>query len=125
MWSLVGNVATIFALALFDKLFSSTRARWFSVHAFANLLVVITGFRAAIATLSDPIHALDANVYNDSSIFGTGTPWPTIITNSVHAYHMIAFKLTAADYFHHLLFIPTGACIISISGSFMWLPPHM
>ena len=109
-WSLVANVIVIVILAVFDKLCSSNQARWFSVHAFANLLVVLSGARAAFATLAYPIHALDAKIYNDASIFGTGTPWPTIITNSVHVYHMLAFKLNSADYFHHLMFIPTGRC---------------
>lgn len=106
-WSVVANVIVIALLFAFDKLFSSSQARWFSVHAFANFLVVITGFNAVIATLTDPIYALNADKYADSSVFGTGTPWPTIITNSVHIYHMLAFDLTSGDYFHHLLFIPT------------------
>jgi hypothetical protein len=77
------------------------------VHAFANLLVVISALRATVATLLDPIHAFDNSIYEDTGFFGTGTPWPNIIVNSVHIYHMLAFKLTRADYFHHLLFVPT------------------
>jgi len=106
-WSLLANCIVLVILAAFDKFFSSNRARWFSVHAFANLLVVLTGIRPTIATLLDPLDAMDDRVYNDSSIFGTASPWPTIITNSVHVYHMLAFKLTGSDYFHHLMFIPT------------------
>jgi len=107
MWSLVANGIVIMLLGIFDKCFSSKQARWFSVHAFANLLVVLTGLRATWTTLLDPAEAMNADKYMDSSVFGNATPWPTIITNSVHIYHMLAFNLTSGDYFHHLLFIPT------------------
>ena len=34
--------------------------------------------------------------------------WPLTIINAVHVYHMVGgFRLTGADYFHHLVFIPT------------------
>lgn len=111
MWSLVANCIVIVLLATFDKFFSSSKARWFSVHAFANLMVVLAGARATWTTLTDPINAMDGEKYSDVSVFGAGTPWPTIITNSVHIYHMLAFKLTSGDYFHHLLFIPTVGLI--------------
>lgn len=106
-WSPVANVIVIVALALFDRLFSSSRCRWFSVHAFANFLVCLSALRATLATLADPLHAMDSSAHDDSGFFGSGSPWPLIIINSVHLYHMLAFKLTNADYFHHLLFIPT------------------
>jgi hypothetical protein len=107
-WSPVGNVIAIFVLMLFDyTVGSKTKARWFAVHAFANALVCLAGARAFFTTLYDPLHALDSEKYSDTSFFGTGTPWPLIIINACHLYHMIGFKLTAADYFHHLLFVPT------------------
>ena len=47
-------------------------------------------------------------MYNDTSLFGTASAWPLTISNAVHVYHMVGgFDLTPADYFHHLLFIPT------------------
>ena len=45
--------------------------------------------------------------YNDSSFFGTGTPWPILIVNAIHIYHMVAFHLSKADYFHHMVFALT------------------
>jgi len=85
-------------------------ARWFFVHSFANLLVCITSLASIRAVFDDPVHALDADVFNDASLFGNSSPWPLTIINSVHIYHMIGgFRLSGADYFHHLVFIPTIA----------------
>jgi len=57
--------------------------------------------------LYDPINAMDSAYHTDRSMFGTASPWPLTIINSVHVYHMLGgFSLTSADYFHHLLFIP-------------------
>lgn len=84
-----------------------TITRWFLVHAFANLCVVVTGLRPLWATMTDPQHAGDATVYPDDSAFGASSAWPLTYINSVHIYHMVGgFKLAGADYFHHLLFVP-------------------
>jgi len=83
-------------------------ARWFLVHSFANVLVVAASVGSCLAVLLDPVHAMDACAHPDTSFFGSGSHWPLTLINSVHVYHMVGgFKLSAADYFHHLLFIPT------------------
>jgi len=83
-------------------------ARWFFVHALANALVVGASINSCIAVLRDPIHAMDACAHPDTSFFGSGSQWPLTLINSVHIYHMVGgFTLSSADYFHHLLFIPT------------------
>jgi len=85
-------------------------ARWFFIHSFANALVCIAAISSIRAVLDDPPHALDGSVHTDLSFFGAGSRWPLTIINSVHVYHMIGgFALSPADYFHHLLFIPTIA----------------
>ena len=77
-------------------------------HAFGNLLVCITAAPSVWATLTDPAQAMDARVFTDRSLFGTASRWPLVIINSLHLYHMAAWtKLNAAEYFHHLVFIPT------------------
>jgi hypothetical protein len=84
-----------------------TAARWFFIHALANLLVVITAAYPLFVAMTDPQHALDAEKYSDTSFFGCASSWPLTIINSVHVYHMIGgFALSGGDYFHHLLFIP-------------------
>jgi len=81
--------------------------RWFFLHSLANAFVVATSISAMRAVVSDPTHALDGIRYADNSLFGNASPWPLTIINSVHVYHMLGgCKLSAADYFHHLLFIP-------------------
>ena len=102
-----GNIIIMIVLFVFDKLFAPTKARWFSVHAFGNLLAVISAFYATYCTLADPAEAMSSLKYNDSSLFGNATPWPIIIVNAIHVYHMVAFKLSSADYFHHLVFAAT------------------
>ena len=83
-------------------------ARWFFVHSFANLLVVIMSMKSIWAVLKDPLHAMDIETYPDRSFRSPATRWPLTIINSVHIYHMIGgFRLSGDDYFHHLVFIPT------------------
>jgi hypothetical protein len=82
--------------------------RWFFLHSLANLGVCLTALHSMRTVLSDPVHALDGGKYVDDSMFGVASSWPLTIINSVHVYHMLGgFKLSAADYFHHLVFIPT------------------
>ena len=87
---------------------SSTR--WFFLHALANLFVCATALTSIYVVLTDPVHALDGRPgrHTDRSLFGDASVWPLTIINSVHVYHMVGgFGLSSADYFHHLLFIPT------------------
>ena len=111
MYTFVGNMLVMLILFAFDKIFAPPTARWFSIHAFGNLLAVITATYATYCTLADPAEAMSSLKYNDSSLFGNATPWPIIIVNAIHVYHMVAFKLSSADYFHHLVFAATmGKC---------------
>ena len=81
------------------------RGRWFSVHAFANLLVTITALPGVIATLVDPHNGGDSTVYIEGTIYEPFTPasiYPICMIVAVHFYHMVAFPdLTKSDWFHH------------------------
>jgi len=126
----MNNIAVLIGLLCFDKLLltpwlsargkNSPAARWFFLHSFANVLVCITAFNSMRTVLNDPFHAMDNARYGDTSLFGASSVWPLTIINSVHVYHMIGgFALGQADYFHHLLFIPT----LGFSGQiFRWGP---
>jgi hypothetical protein len=82
--------------------------RWFFVHALANSLVVLTALRSMVAVLADPLHAMDSTVHIDTGPFGSGSVWPLTFINALHIYHLVGgFRLSAAERFHHLLFIPT------------------
>jgi hypothetical protein len=104
------NLVTLIILLFYDKVFCKhlgSKCRWFRIHALANLLTVLTSLNSLKYTLLDPVNSLDTNIYNDTTMFGNASKWPLAIINTVHVYHMLAFKLNGAEYFHHLLFIPT------------------
>lgn len=115
--------------------------RWFLLHATANFFVCIAAWTSVASVVDNPLHAMDPTVFHDASFRGNASPWPLTIINSLHVYHMVgnfrcaqcpilflvctprdgvfsrARRLTSADYFHHLLFIPT----IGIPGQlFQW-----
>jgi hypothetical protein len=55
--------------AIFDFVFACrTKARWFVLHLFANLLVVITAWPDVVATLRDPANGIVTRGYS---------VWPT------------------------------------------------
>ena len=76
-----------------------------TVHAFANLLVVLTALPGVYYTFTDPLNAMDSAVYMEGAnwdFFAPASIWPIVLIMSVHIYHMVAFKdLTSSDYFHH------------------------
>lgn len=117
---LANNAITLMVLLAFDHLVikpfvsnvcreprSQRAARWFFVHAFANFFVMLSSARSLLAVLANPAHSMNSTLYFDQSFFGDASCWPATFINSVHVYHMVGgFDLTAADYFHHLLFVP-------------------
>ena len=106
--SIGGNLVVLAVIFAFDKLCAPRKARWFAIHAFANLCVVLTSLVSIGVVATDPVFAMDSRKYHDNSMFGNASPWPILIVNAVHVYHMLAFSnLTSSDYFHHLMFIPT------------------
>ena len=86
-----------------------------TVHAFANLLVVLTALPGVYYTFTDPLNAMDSAVYEEGAnwdFFAPASIWPIVLIMSVHIYHMVAFKdLTSSDYFHH-----RALCVV------LWLP---
>lgn len=113
-FSLVCNLLIIYILSIFDRFVAPTRARWFALHGFGNLLVVITGFNGMVSSLRDPLYSLDSRVYFDRSLFGSASPWPAYIINSLHVYHILFFDLNRQELFHHLVFVP----IIGFTGQY-------
>lgn len=111
---LVCNLIVLYVLFVFDRLAAPKRARWFALHGFGNLLVVITGFNGMITSLSDPLFSLDSRVYTDRSLLGNASPWPAYVINSLHVYHILFFDLNKQELFHHLVFVP----IIGFMGQY-------
>jgi len=89
---------------------SRTKARWFCIHAIANLFVVLFG-------LSDVLHSF-ADPYNSGKGDYNLVPFYFIV--AVHAYHLLAFSdLKADDYFHHCTF---GVIICTFGFLDSWGP---
>jgi len=107
-WSLplAGNFIVMALLYLFDKVVAPQRARWFALHGFANCLVVVTAMKGMLQSLRDPLYSLDSRKYNDTSLFGSASPWPVYIINSLHVYHLLFFEVTGQELFHHIAFVP-------------------
>ena len=71
--SIVRNLLTLVALVFYDRVIVrnlGNKYRWFRIHAFANLLVVLTSLNSIVTSFRDPHHALDSAIYNDTSMFG-------------------------------------------------------
>jgi hypothetical protein len=69
-----------------------TKARWFQLHAFINLLITISSFQDLMFVIEDPLTAITK--YCDRGV--------SILVLSLHLYHVIAFKkLTNMDIMHH------------------------
>ena len=102
-------ILTIVDFFIFAKLEKQggTNARWFGLHAFANLFVVILSIPDVVQTIVDPANSMSIQC-EFSSIACTDAP--VCIIAAIHLYHILAFRnLTWDDWFHHLLFA-VGIC---------------
>lgn len=83
------------------------KARYFALHFVANMV-------SAVAAFPD----MRRGITEDPKTVFSG-PTQTMVANSavaaIHLYHCIAFKLTAADIFHHVTFV-TILCGAAIPG---------
>lgn len=84
-------------------------------HSLGNLFVVITAVPGVFKALSDPLNAMLPAGEQEETFFGTQSIWTICMVNAIHIYHVLMFKLSAADIFHHLMFIPT----VGLSGQ-LW-----
>jgi len=83
-WDVVpmfGNLVCLALLRVFDTFFAPRAARWFAIHAFANLFVVVFCIHGLIAVISDPPNAMNVNVHPDTpstfelNTFGATSRW--------------------------------------------------
>lgn len=82
-----------------------TKARWWLLHLFANILVCIAAAPDCLRTLADPVNSTYSMHYSVA---------PTYIGAVIHAYHVMAFSnLSRDDIIHHFLFVP-ALCSISL-----------
>ena len=110
------TIVDFFIVAKLEKQ-GGVNARWFGLHAFANLFVVILSIPDVLQTIVDPANSMSIQC-EFSSIACTDAP--VCIIAAIHLYHILAFRnLTWDDWFHHLLFA-VGIC--SLHFCFKWGP---
>ena len=85
----------ILFLFLFDRTINIDAIRWFILHSFTNLIIIITSFMDMKNLLINPLH-------QESTLL---TNYPRILTIGLHCYHLMAFKIEIIDYIHHILMI--------------------
>ena len=104
----------LWPLALVDymvcaRLFSDAGARWFLLHALGNLVVAVLSLPDFYYYARNPPAALAVSYCRSLPVTPIGhgcSDLPTCLIVAMHIYHMISFRLSAVDLFHHLLFVP-------------------
>ena len=82
-------------------------ARWFLLHAIGNMVVAALCLPDFSYVAANPPAAIAVSYCRTLPAGGLGcSDWPTSILIAMHVYHMLAFKLSPDDLFHHLLFVP-------------------
>jgi hypothetical protein len=84
---------------------SDAGGRWFLLHALGNLVVAGLALPDFYFWAKEPPLAL-SSAYCEQLPFPGCSDWPTCIIIAMHVYHMVSFKLSSDDLFHHLLFVP-------------------
>lgn len=107
-WIPFYTVSSIGLLWVLDRLFcQKSLARWYMLHAIANLFVVIMTFEDSWKCLYNPWEQID--VKEVSYI-------PLSFVSAIHFYHMIFFNdLRMIHWVHHILMVPIGIPILIIS----------
>ena len=80
-------------------------ARWYFIHAMTNVIVTVLATPDIYYTLLAPHRGVEVK-YCDSLPFPACSDLPTCFIIGLHLYHVLFFKLTGGDIFHHLLFVP-------------------
>ena len=70
------------------------RARWYVLHAVANIAIGLISLPDLVTSLRAPCRCFT----------GEYALLPVYLIAAIHLYHMLAFKCNASDYFHHLVF---------------------
>jgi hypothetical protein len=81
-------------------------ARWYWLHAFSNLIVCYYTFKPLRLLLYDPIYYIKSDIQVNES---------AILVAIVHLYHLLFFKCSISDIYHHLIFVTIGTYMHSIN----------
>ena len=109
--STVTRIAAYFIpLGLFDVLVCRhTRTRWLLLHSFANAIVSTYAWNDLWRALDFP---------QQSCVGRPSSEVPPELIVAMHVYHLLFFKCSAADLFHHLFFVTVlgFACLYFDAG---------
>lgn len=79
----------------------TAETRWFVVHFFTNVAIAALTIPNAIVLFTD-VHRI---LYDETGPLVSKTP--ICLALWLHIYHVLLYKMTADDLFHHMVFIPT------------------
>lgn len=97
------------AIALARWIFALPDAtRWPALHAAGNAMVCVLALPGVVATLADPLHAMDSREYPPTH--AAASPATAHAVAAIHLYHVAFFALTRADLVHHVLFVVPSIC---------------
>ena len=95
------NFIVAISLPLLDLglcLVYNKKARWFQLHAAVNFVILTIIYKDVISLIANPLNIR----YIDN-------PVEIYYIVYLHIYHMMMFKNTMMDYFHHVVFVLFGA----------------
>ena len=92
-------------VTLCERFSSDAGARWYLLHAIGNMVVAGLCVPDLWFWSLNPPASMSAS-YCRTLPFPGCSDWPTVLIVAMHVYHMMRFKLTNDDLFHHLLFVP-------------------
>lgn len=110
-------------ISLIDKLICKqfTKARWFSLHAIINFINVLCTYKSVVHAISKPIElVMDKSVYS-INLQSENNIWSTVMTVTLHIYHLLFFELRYEDILHHIIFIPFLLCNVSYEAKNLML----
>lgn len=83
-------------MLLLPRVLTSPKSRWFALHALANAVIAASAAPDVARALLRPIAGLTG---------AAGSMLPNAGIAAIHVYHVLFFKLTADDIFHHVRFV--------------------
>lgn len=98
------------------KLRENELARWYFLHSFLNGLICLYSLKPMYFFIQDPIY----HTLNPIHCCETNT-----ICMCLHIYHLLFFKCTSDDIFHHLGFVVIGGILQNLYNYGFMLPFYM
>ena len=82
----------------------NSKSRWFFIHAYVNFIISILCLPGVLLFLKEPYNAFETKIEN--IVFSPTSKWPLSFSVGLHLYHILFFKLSKEEWFHHIVFLP-------------------